>query len=284
MINDEDRNGIWNWQRGGKSGATKSAVLVATKSSMSSIVEIASFGDIASPSGLSNLRAGGTSAYYGESFSASSPFTLDSCKFYLRKNGSPTGNMTAKLYAHTGTFGSGGTPTGSVLATSDVFNSATLGASFAFVTFSFSGANRVVSPAGNYVIVLDGSSVGDISNSANIGGKIPAASYAGNAVQSTDGSTWAALSNDAFFYVYGSVMGSLDFGGRQGYWYRIQLTTTGTTGTVAVRIGNGLSHTVTAASSLSYDEEYLSGRSILYVTPSSDFDGDVTGVSIYQLN
>lgn len=39
--------------------------------------------------------------------------------FYLGKYGSPTGSVYAKIYEHTGTFGTSGIPTGSPLATSE---------------------------------------------------------------------------------------------------------------------------------------------------------------------
>ena len=45
----------------------------------------------------------------GQSFANSISGTLDSCKFYLISLGNPSGNVVAKLYAHTGTYGDGST-------------------------------------------------------------------------------------------------------------------------------------------------------------------------------
>jgi hypothetical protein len=67
---------------------------------------------------------------------------LDSATFYLKKVGTPTGNMTAQLYALTGSYGSTGTGTGSVLATSGNVDVSTLSTSFSSITFSFTGGNR----------------------------------------------------------------------------------------------------------------------------------------------
>lgn len=78
----------------------------------------------------------------GQSF-LSNGGTLDSCKFYLKKFGSPTGNAVAKIYAITGTPGTNAKPSGSALATSDTFDVSTLSTSFQLITFSFSGANKI---------------------------------------------------------------------------------------------------------------------------------------------
>lgn len=44
--------------------------------------------------------------------------TVNNIQIPMYKTGSPTGNMVMYLYAHSGTFGSGGVPTGAALATS----------------------------------------------------------------------------------------------------------------------------------------------------------------------
>ena len=60
---------------------------------------------------------------YGQSFTTTgSVLKLSSCKFYLVKVGSQTGAMYAKVYAHSGTYGTSSIPTGSALATSDVLD------------------------------------------------------------------------------------------------------------------------------------------------------------------
>jgi hypothetical protein len=56
----------------------------------------------------------------GQSFSVSSTVKLTTAKFALvRAYGSEGGTCVAKLYAHSGTYGTDGVPTGSALATSD---------------------------------------------------------------------------------------------------------------------------------------------------------------------
>ena len=79
----------------------------------------------------------------------------DSCQFFLRKTGSPTGNATARIFAITGTPGTNAAPTGSVLATSDTFDVSTLTTSFVLITFTFSGAARItLTNATGYFVVV----------------------------------------------------------------------------------------------------------------------------------
>lgn len=84
----------------------------------------------------------GTYPYQGQSFTGNGG-VLNSCKFYLKKNSSASGNCYAKVYAHTGTFGTDGVPTGDALATSDIINVSTLSTSFGLVEFVFNGINKI---------------------------------------------------------------------------------------------------------------------------------------------
>jgi len=88
------------------------------------------------------LQAGGGNTKVGQSFTGDGN-ALNSCKFYLQKSGSPTGNAVATLYAHTGTFGTNGTPTGAALATSDNFDVSTLTTNLQLITFNFSGVEKI---------------------------------------------------------------------------------------------------------------------------------------------
>jgi hypothetical protein len=93
---------------------------------------------------------------HSQSFKSSSqqPQDLTKTTFQLRKTGSPTGNATAQLFAHSGTFGTDSAPTGSALATSDNFDVSTLTTSFALIDFIFS-TPYTVQPNTNYCIVLE---------------------------------------------------------------------------------------------------------------------------------
>lgn len=147
---------------------------------------------------FSNLATGGFNIKEGQSFTATNSKNLYSAKFYLKKNGTPTGsNVTATLYAHTGTFGTTGTPTGSALATSDAIDISTFSTSFTLVEFFFTGANQVALTAGTkYFIVVEYS--GDISLQIGWDGSSPG--HSGNPARYI--SSWAAITGDVCFYVY----------------------------------------------------------------------------------
>ena len=138
----------------------------------------------------------------GQSFIATAG-ELSTCKFYLAKNGSPTGNITATLYASSGAFGTTETPTGSVLATSDTIDVSTLGA-FALVEFTFTGAEQYTLVAGNYYFICLEYAGGDISNSVYVGGDSTSHDHDGRmAYYNTD---WVSYgSADLVFYVYNLV-------------------------------------------------------------------------------
>ena len=79
----------------------------------------------------------------GQSFSVSVGGTLNSCAFYLFQDGSPTGYCYAKIYAHSGTYGTSSLPTGDALAVSDAVDVSTLDINGALKTFTFSGGNKI---------------------------------------------------------------------------------------------------------------------------------------------
>jgi hypothetical protein len=124
---------------------------------------------------------------------------LDSAKFYLKKDGSPTGNATAKVYAHSGTYGTSSIPTGAALATSDNFDVATLTTSMQLVTLSFTGANRITLSATYYCVDLAYAGGGE-TDYVMLGNDTSSPSHGGNAFDNYGG--WTAQVYDGIFYVY----------------------------------------------------------------------------------
>lgn len=141
-----------------------------------------------------------SSSTIGQSFTGDGG-TLNSAKFYLQKDGSPTGNLYAKIYAHSGTFGTSSVPTGSALATSDAVDASTISTSSALVTFTFTGANKItLTNATKYVVVFE-NSVSSFPNYilAYRDGVSP--THSGN--YSFYSGSWTADSGiDLVFYVY----------------------------------------------------------------------------------
>lgn len=136
-------------------------------------------------------------------------YTLDSSKFYLANHGSMTGTIRAVIKAHSGTYGSTGKPTGSVLATSDSVNLNTLTSdpTFGLVTFSFTGANRItLTPNTPYCMYVE-CPTGNGDNATKwiqVGGANPGG-HSGNLFYlDLDNTTLVAVSTQDFcFYVYG---------------------------------------------------------------------------------
>lgn len=144
-----------------------------------------------------------TSSVVGQSFTGDGS-TLDKAVFYLKKSGSPTGSIVAKIYAHSGTFGSTGVPSGSALATSDSVDPAALSTSFALVDFTFSGANKItLTAATKYFVTFEHSL--SFPNYVLIGRDTTSPSHAGNYVFKTASWNYDAA-NDLCFYVYGTTI------------------------------------------------------------------------------
>ena len=91
------------------------------------------------------LYIGGINTEYAsQSFNSGDGGTLDYIVFNLYNDGSPPGNMYAEIYAHTGTYGTDSTPTGSPLATSDVVATSSLSSyPGTLITFTFSGIEKI---------------------------------------------------------------------------------------------------------------------------------------------
>lgn len=145
--------------------------------------------------------------YLGNAIKLAQSFTgngtiLDSAKFYGSKYGSPTGNIYAVLYAHTGTYGSTGKPTGSALAISNAVDITTLSTSNDLINFTFSGANRVTLVNGTkYFISLEYSG-GDSSNYLRGYYDITSPTHSGNYSRYYSGAWAYDSARDTIFYVY----------------------------------------------------------------------------------
>jgi len=142
--------------------------------------------------------------YDANHYGASQSFTgvaaiLDSCKFYLKKTGLPTGNIVSKVYAHTGTYGTSSLLTGAALAVSDNVNVATLSTSVGLITFSFSGANRITLVNGTYYVLTVEYTGGDGTKYVSVYGLKPGTATGNSGVYSAG---WSAQNWDCSFYVY----------------------------------------------------------------------------------
>lgn len=136
----------------------------------------------------SDLALDNTTTRISQSFTgAGGP--LASVKFWIKKVGSATGNATAKLYAHSGTFGTSSVPTGTALAASNVLDVSTLTTSYQLIEFTFPWNYALVN-ATNYCVTLE--YTGTSSDYVHVGYDASAAGHGGN--KATYAGSWTAQS------------------------------------------------------------------------------------------
>lgn len=138
---------------------------------------------------------------FGITFKPSVARRLASCKFRLRKIGDPIGNLRVYLYAHSGTFGSNGVPTGSPIHTSKAVDLTTLTISYALYRFTFDRSYilQVNTPYCLAVYSTDGTL--PRPNGLEIAGML-VGTHEGNPFGYSSG--WFSFSpQDIMFYVYG---------------------------------------------------------------------------------
>lgn len=130
-----------------------------------------------------------------ESFACGVNSTLSSAKFYLKKVGSPTGNIVFKLYSNS-------TGPGSVLATSGTMDASSLTTSYALTELLFTGANAISLSNGTTYWISCEYSGGNSSNYIVIGTDTTSPSYSGQLYYYYNES-WVYLDGyDLCFYVY----------------------------------------------------------------------------------
>lgn len=141
-----------------------------------------------------------TSSGEAESFQGQNKF-LTKARFYIKKTGSPTGTVVAKLYAHSGTYGTSSIPSPSnksgALATSNTINATDVPTVSQFVTFVFPTPYQLVAGT-NYVIAIE-ASAGDASNRIDVQYDTVGSNYGGNASEYALGAYGANSGIDFWF-------------------------------------------------------------------------------------
>jgi hypothetical protein len=150
--------------------------------------------------------------YVGQTFTNINQSLLNSCKFYLRKEGTPTGNAYVEIYNLTGTPGTNAHPTGTALATSDNFDISTLAfPAFNLITFTFSGANIITLNANTIYGLSLYVNGGGSSNWVDLGTDLSSPTHNGNLFRNNG--SWTMLASGVTaccFYVYGTLQYVMD--------------------------------------------------------------------------
>lgn len=171
------------------SGVQKSYTVQSTLTTVSSYSET-------NYSGTATLAG---SWLFGQTF-AGTGFEIGQIKFWLKRFGSGAGNVFAKIYAHTGTFGVDGLPTGLPLATSNAFDASAASTAFNYVSFTFSTPFATINGT-NYVVVLDYAGGNPDANYIDLGNDSSSPTNEGNAVGNVSGS-WGVYSFDFIFSIH----------------------------------------------------------------------------------
>jgi len=146
------------------------------------------------------VYTGSCYAGVGQAWTAENTGSVTSAKFYLEKVGSPTGYVTAQIYAYTNTYGSTAIPTGSALATSDGVDVSTVASgSPTLKTFTFSTPYAVTATNKYFITVMY--SGGSSSNKLRVHWDTTSPTHSGNAARLCDGDWLAESAKDAIFYV-----------------------------------------------------------------------------------
>lgn len=123
-------------------------------------------------------------------------------RVYLKKTGSPTGNLTAKLYAHSGSLGTTSIPTGAAHATSEVFDVAKLTTSYLEYELVFLTPYLMVAST-NYTVSFEHAVI-DGSNYVQIQGLATTGTHAGNRSQLVSVTWTPTATDDLRFKIYAS--------------------------------------------------------------------------------
>ncbi len=140
----------------------------------------------------------GNNEQVGLAITLASGQSLQGIKFYLKKVGTPPGVMQAKIFAGTGTVGTNGLPTGSVLKTSLDVDASDLTTSFSMVNFWFE--EPYVASSGDICILLE-YKTGDSINNVIIGTDSSSPTHGSNVfATNTSNASWAVdASQDLIF-------------------------------------------------------------------------------------
>ena len=135
-----------------------------------------------------------------QSFQVTGSQIPTSVDLWLKKVGSPTGNLTVEIQAD-----SAGDPSGTAISngTSGTVAASSLGTSYGDINFTF-GTPPSLSGSTTYWLVLKTTDSQSNTNYVEWGADTSTPSYADGSMSGESSATWSALSADAVFEVFGS--------------------------------------------------------------------------------
>ena len=149
----------------------------------------------------------GTTTACGQSIQLSASAFVSSAKFYLGKSNSPSGVVTVRIYASTGTHGTDAKPTGDFLLESNPVDLSSIPdyTTPGLVEFTFS--DTIVLSGGTCYILVVYCDDSDTSNRLMVGFDATGSTHEGNRSTLVSG-VWGSLTSDYCFYLYGEASGA----------------------------------------------------------------------------
>lgn len=183
---------------GSKNASLPSGVqnIMSTVASSTGVCDSYSESNVSTYSSINMSGTGNTG--FGQSFTGDGKSIISS-EFYMYKHNTATGTVVAKVYAHSGSFGTSSVPTGTALATSSPVDVSTLGLSSTprLVSFTFDSPYQTTN-ATKYVVVVEVESTGSLY--CHLGTDTSSPTHGGNLVTYNSGFT-ASSTKDLAFYV-----------------------------------------------------------------------------------
>jgi hypothetical protein len=119
----------------------------------------------------------------------------------------PYGDIYAKIYAHTGTFGTTSKPTGSALATSDAISALELSTALSYIPFVFTGTNKITLATGTpYVVTIEYSSIPTNADTLAVGYRYTSPGHSGNGSYKSGSAWYTSGTVDYCFFVYADLI------------------------------------------------------------------------------
>lgn len=148
-----------------------------------------------------SVRTAAATSYdkLAQSFQVTGAQTVGSVKLWMKKAGSPTGNLTVKIETD-----SAGSPSGTPVTngTSNTVAASTPTTSYGWIEFTFA-TNPSLSGSTTYWIVLETADTQSDTNYVEWGDDESSPGYTNGEMKSEASSTWSALTADAIFDVLG---------------------------------------------------------------------------------
>lgn len=148
-----------------------------------------------------NISLGYLNTRFSQSFTGNGSLITHASFYFNGKFGNPIGSVRAKIYSHTGIFGTSSSPTGSALVTSYDIPISSISNSAQWISFEF--INKFQSVNGTYYCVVIEYLYLDTSNYIQIKADLTTKTHSGNAYTTTAiAETWVAMADlDLYFSV-----------------------------------------------------------------------------------